>query len=299
MEYRRLGNSDLKISVVGLGTWAMGGEFYGHVDDGESIDAIRTAIDSGINLIDTAPAYGSGHSEEIVGKAIAGRRDDVVIATKCGILKNNGGITKNLKPDSIRTEVEASLRRLQVDVIDLYQMHWPDPTTPVEESAEELEKLRKAGKIRYVGVSNFSPKLMERVHPVTELVSTQPQFSILDRRIEGDVIPYVTERNIGVLSYGTLGGGILTGKFRAPPKLSGDDRRGHFYGFYDADFWQRIQPILRVLEETARDRDVPVSQVAINWSIQQRGITTALVGAKRPEQARSNAAGRGVDALRR
>jgi aryl-alcohol dehydrogenase-like predicted oxidoreductase len=289
MEFRTLGESELRVSAIGLGTWALGNDFFGHVDDEESIAAIRAGLDNGINLVDTAPAYGAGHSEEVVGKAIRGRRDDVVVATKVGVHRTEDDFIRNLKPESIRQEVEDSLRRLDVDVIDLYQIHWPDPNTPIEDSLEELDKARQAGKFRYLGVSNFDKKLMDQVQERMPLVSLQPHFSLLQRGIERNILPYCRENNIGVIGYGTLAGGILTGKFREMPQFSEGDHRDHFYNYYREPLWTSIQHVLDVLREIASQRGVPVAQVAINWAAQKQGVTAALVGAKRPDQAVSNA----------
>jgi len=289
MKYKQLGNSDLKVSVVGLGTWAIGGDFFGDTDDEKSIGAIQAGIDNGINLIDTAPAYGDGHSEEVVGKAIKGHRDDVVIATKVGILRDEGKFINNLKPESVQQEIDDSLRRLDVDVIDLYQIHWPDPNTPLEDTLDTLSKIQEAGKFKYLGVSNFKPKLMDQVRERMDLVSLQPHYSLLRRNIEGNVLPYCRENNIGVLSYGTLAGGILTGKFKEIPDLAEGDYRDTFYDYFKEPTWSKIQKLLDVLRDIAEKRGVPVPQVAINWARQQKGITTALVGAKTTDQARSNA----------
>ena len=289
METRRLGKTDLQVSVVGLGTWALGGDFFGAVDDDQSVRAIQAAVDSGINLVDTAPAYGAGHAEEVVGRALEGRRDRVVVATKVGVLREGGEFIRNLKPESIRKEIDDSLRRLRVDVIDLYQVHWPDTDTPLEDSLEELARIREAGKFRYLGVSNFGPELMDRAAAVTEIVSLQPHYSLLRRDIERDALPYCRERGLGVLSYGTLAGGILTGKFREIPKFEEGDRRGDFYDFFKEPVWSRVQGLLDVLGTIADERGRTTAQVAVRWAVQQPGITTALVGAKTPEQARSNA----------
>jgi len=289
MKYKQLGDSDLKVSVVGLGTWAIGGDFFGDTDDEKSIGAIQAGIDNGINLIDTAPAYGDGHSEEVVGKAIKGHRDDVVIATKVGILRDEGKFINNLKPESVQQEIDDSLRRLDVDVIDLYQIHWPDPNTPLEDTLDTLSKIQEAGKFKYLGVSNFKPKLMDQVRERMDLVSLQPHYSLLRRNIEGNVLPYCRENNIGVLSYGTLAGGILTGKFKEIPDLAEGDYRDTFYDYFKEPTWSKIQKLLDVLRDIAEKRGVPVPQVAINWARQQKGITTALVGAKTTDQARSNA----------
>lgn len=289
MEYVQFGDSDLDVSVVGLGTWAIGGEFFGKVDDKESIRAIHGAIESGINLIDTAPPYGSGHSEEVVGQAIKDRRHSVVLATKVGTYKENGNFIRSLEPDSIRQQLEASLRRLQVDVIDLYQIHWPDPDTPLEESLEELIRLKEEGKFRYLGVSNFNVQQMEKVREMTELTSLQPHYSLLERKAESSLLPYCEKRNIGVLSYGTLAGGILTGKYKEIPDFEEGDERGSFYRYFREPLWNRIQDLLDVMRGIAAEHNSPVAQVAINWSIQQEGVTSALVGAKTEAQAQSNA----------
>ena len=290
MQDRNLGWTDLKVSRVGLGTWAMGDDFWGSVDDQESIRTIHAAIDNGISLVDTAPAYGNGHSEEVVGKAIKGRRDRVVVATKVGIQKPGGKLQKNLSPDSVRQEIEDSLRRLGVESIDLYQIHWPDPKTPLEETLEVLLKAQEAGKFRYLGVSNFDTALMDKVRSITELASLQPPFSLLQRDIEDEILPYCHEHNLGVLSYGTLSGGILTGKFREYPTFEEGDQRAKFYPAFNPKTWDKVQNVVDALREIASKRNVPVAQVAINWATAQPGMTCALVGAKKPEQAISNAA---------
>ncbi len=268
----------------------MGDDFFGHVDDDESVAAIQAAIDHGITLIDTAPAYGAGHAEEVVGKALSGRRDKVVVATKCGIVRTADDFVRNLKPESIRQEIDDSLRRLNVDTIDLYQIHWPDPDTPLEDTVAELLKHQQAGKFRYLGVSNFPPKLLEQIQGMSGIISTQPQYSMLDRRIEGDVLPYAREHDLGILSYGTLAGGILTGKYKEIPEFEEGDNRAAFYNFFKEPIWSGIQKLLYELQMIATKRGVTPAQVAINWTFQQPGITTALVGAKRPSQAEANAA---------
>src|SRR6056297_3297453 len=197
MKYRNLGNSDLEISAVGLGTWAYGDDTFGEVDDRQSIRAIKAAVDSGINLIDTAPAYGAGHAEKVVGQAIEGIRDKVVIATKCGVHREGQKYINDLTPKRIRKEIEDSLRRLNIEQIDLYQIHWPDPDTPLKDSVEELLKLKKEGKFRYLGVSNFGTSLMEKISELTDIVSLQPQYSILERDIEEEILPYIRKNNIG------------------------------------------------------------------------------------------------------
>ncbi|MDK2799718.1 MAG: hypothetical protein PWQ70_1337 [Clostridiales bacterium] len=289
MRYKQLGNSDLQVSAIGLGTWAIGGASWGTVDDSVSINAIVKAIDCGINLIDTAPAYGSGHSEEIVGKAIKGHKDDVIIATKCGVERKGDQFVKSLKPEFIRNQIDESLLRLGVDVIDLYQIHWPDPNTPLEDTVNELIKLKEAGKFRYLGVSNFDKKLMAEIMEMIDIISLQSKYSILSREIES-TLPFCIEHNIGVLAYGPLDGGILTGKYKERPQFAELDARSRFYSFFKEPLWSKSMQLLEVLKEIALNRNKPISHVAINWVKQQEAVTTVLVGAKTPEQVEENAA---------
>ncbi len=288
MRYKKLGSSDLNVSVVGLGTWAMGNDFWGKVDDDMSIYTIQKAIDCGINLIDTAPAYGDGHAERIVGKAIKGRRDSVIIATKCGTLRDGKNFIRSLKPKDIRKQIENSLRFLDIDFIDLYQIHWPDPSTPLEESVNELLKLKEEGKFRWLGVSNFNIDLLNKIMSLTEIVSLQPPYSLLQRDTE-EVITFCREKGLGVLSYGSLGAGVLSGKFKEQPKFEEGDNRSKFYPFFREPLWSKSMQLVDVLRDIAARHDKPVAHVAINWVNQQDRITTALVGAKTPEQAEQNA----------
>ncbi|TVQ38700.1 MAG: aldo/keto reductase [Spirochaetaceae bacterium] len=289
MRTRRLGSSDLEVSVVGCGTWATGADFWGAVDDQQSIRAIQAAIDHGINLIDTAPAYGAGHAETMVGKAIAGRRDEVVVATKVGIVRRDGQFIRNLKPESVRREVDDSLHRLGVDTIDLYQIHWPDSATPIEDTLAELKRINEAGKFRYLGVSNFKPALMDAVRREFELVSLQPPYSLLNRKIESHLLPYCREHGIGTLGYGSLAGGVLTGKFGQIPQFAPGDERSRFYDFFREPLWTPIQQLLDTLRGIAAQRNRPVAQVAINWALRDGGVTCALVGARNADQASGNA----------
>ena len=289
MQYRQLGTSDLRVSTVGMGTWALGNDFWGEVDDNESIRALQAGIDAGITFIDTAPAYGAGHAEEVVGRAIKGRHDEVTIGTKVGIIRTADDFVRNLKADSVRQEVDDSLRRLGVDAIDLYQIHWPDPKTPMDETMTELNKAQQAGKFRYLGVSNFNIAQMDEIRRYGDIVSLQPHYSLLKRDIEGKVMQYCIDNNIGIVNYGTLAGGILTGKFREIPEFEEGDNRHKFYPWFKEPVWGKIHSMLDVLREIADDRGVAVAQVAINWTTQQPGITSALVGAKNPSQAQSNA----------
>lgn len=282
MQFRKLGQSDLNCSVVGLGTWGIGGGFFGTVDDKDSIAALRAGVEAGINLIDTAPVYGDGHSEEVVGKAIDGlKREELIIATKCGRF--------TCETEKIRKELERSLTLLGTDYIDLYQVHWPDDKVPFEQTFGELAKMQKEGKIRYIGVSNFSPAQTEEAAQYCQIVSTQPQYSLLTRQIEEDLLPYCREKEIGVLSYGSIAGGALSGKYKDRPVLEENDERASFYEFFREEKWAYTRAMLDVLEEIAQAHGRPTVQAAINWVLKQPGITVALVGAKTPEQAVMNA----------
>lgn len=267
----------------------MGGTTYGAVDDDDSIATIHAAIASGINLIDTAPAYGDGRAETVIGKAIKGRRDSVILASQAGEAKTPDRPHKLLRPEMIRTELENSLRHLDVEYIDLYQIHWPDPTTPLEDTIEVLLKLQEEGKFRYLGVSNFNPNQIDQVLKLTNIVSLQPEYSLLNRDIETEILPYCLEHNIGVLAYGPIASGILAGKYRETPDLPDNDTRHHFYPYFEEPIWSKAMQLLEVLENVATKYSRPVAHVAINWMIQKTSVTSAIVGARRPEQAKSNA----------
>ncbi len=304
MKYRRLGNSDLNLPVVSLGTWAIGGWRWGGTDDAAAIRAIQRAVDVGMTCIDTAAVYGQGHSETVVGKAIAGRRDDVIVATKCGLrwdcedgefamdsVDNLGRpikIYRNLRPESIRYEVDQSLKRLGIDTIDLYQCHWPDSTTPLDETMGAMVEIQQAGKIRYIGVSNFTPDMVRQCMAVANVVSVQPKYNALDRDIEEELLPFCREHGIGVLTYSSIGQGLLSGKVTMDREFPETDLRSNRVWFKPEnrkrvlDMLQRIQPI-------ADAHGATLAQVAIAWVVAQPGVTTALVGARNEHQAEENA----------
>jgi len=290
MKYRILGDSDLKVSAVGLGTWAYGNDTFGAVDDQQAVNALRTAVESGINLIDTAPAYGDGRSEIVVGKAVEGIRDKVVMATKCGVYRDGEDYVRDLSPSRIRKDIELSLSRLNIEQIDLYQIHWPDPDTPLEKTVEELIKLKKEGKFKYLGVSNSNRDLLAHITNMTDVISLQPQYSLLERKLENEILPFIIEKGMGILSYGTLGGGILSGKYTEIPDFDDEkDNRSEFYPFFKEDNWPYVQELIDLIKEIAADYDKTPAQISINWSISRPGITTALVGAKTEKQAQENA----------
>lgn len=288
MKYRRLGDSELVVSVIGLGTWVMGGVWWAEPEDEKSIEAIKASTEGGVNLIDTAPAYGYGRAERLVGQAIKGIRDRVIIATKCGLVWDEAGnITHNLRRESLLKEIDASLERLGVDVIDLYQVHWPDPNTPIQETFETLEEIRRAGKIRYIGVSNFSVELMEEARKYAKITSNQPPYSLFNREIEKEILPYCRENNIGILAYSPMERGILTGKFHLEGVEPPDDLRRQHPTLSPSAFEPTKRCLLR-LREIAEEKGCTLGALSVAWVLHQEGVTTALVGARNAEQAKQN-----------
>ena len=289
MQYRTLGSSTLNISVVSVGTWVYGGKNWGKVADNESIASIQKAIDLGINLIDTAPVYGDGHAEEIVGKAIKGNRDKVFIATKCGLQKKERTFVHDLSPAAIRKELEKSLARLHIDHIDLYQCHWPDPQTPIEATMEEMLKMQSEGKISTIGVSNFDQTLLEKALRVGRIVSLQIQYSLMERGVEENhLLEFCIKNGVGVMTYGSLGGGILTGKYKKQPTFPRKDARRFFYPFYSEQNWGKYHGFVEAIRKIAQEKKKPVVEIALSWLIQRPGVTTALVGVRTVEQAEKN-----------
>jgi aryl-alcohol dehydrogenase-like predicted oxidoreductase len=285
MEQITIGTSGLTTSRVGLGTWAIGGWMWGGTDEAQSIATIRSAVERGVTLIDTAPAYGFGRSEEIVGKALAegSLRDKVQIATKVGLTWHDGTVYRDSRPARIRKEIEDSLRRLQTDVIDLYQVHWPDVQTPIAETARALEDLRREGKIRAIGVSNHSPAQMNTFRAVARLDAVQPPYNIFEREIEADVLPYAKRTGLTVLSYGALCRGLLSGRMSIQTKFQGDDLRKVDPKFQGDRFRQYLSAV-RELEKLARERfGKSILALAVRWVLDQ-GPTIALWGARKPSQ---------------
>ncbi len=296
MEKGKLGYSDLYVTRIGLGTWAVGGGNnpygWGAQDDNESVLAIQRAVDLGINWIDTAAGYGKGHAEEIVGRAIAGRRDEVILATKCGILWKEDGsdIYGNLKADSIRREIEQSLRRLNVDVIDLCQIHWPLPDEDIEEGWAAVRDLVKEGKVRYGGVSNFSIAQLERMQVIGPVASLQPPYSMLERGIEEDSLSYCAANNIGVVVYSPMQAGLLSGKMTKERVTSfpDDDWRKGASHFEEPRLTANLK-LVEGLRAIAERNGRPVSQLAIAWVLRRPEVTAAIVGARHPSQIEETA----------
>ena len=304
MHHRQLGKSDVYVSPVIFGAWAIGGWMWGGTEEADSIAAIRAAVDHGVNTIDTAAIYGMGYSEDLVGRAIKGIREKVVIATKCGMRWNsNEGsdpwpqkdsqgrdiiIRRNSKPDSIAYECEQSLKRLGVDVIDLYQIHWPDTTTSVEDSMHAMLKLKEQGKIRAIGVSNYDVKWLRGAINAAPISSLQPPYSLIQRRIESEILPFCREHNIGILVYSPLERGLLTGKVGPDRQFApGDHRAGHKY--FTVENRTRVLAALDKIRPIAEKHNASLAQIVISWTIHEPGITAALVGARNAEQAAHNA----------
>lgn len=292
MQTRNLGNSDLKITPIGVGAWAMGGGqwafSWGSQDDNASIAAIHTALDAGVNWIDTAAVYGLGHSEEVVGRAIKGRSQRPYIFTKCSRVWNEKGeIGHSLKSASIRKELEASLRRLNVDVIDLYQIHWPQPDEDIEEGWRTLVELQKEGKGRYIGISNFNVEQMERAERIAPITSLQPNYNIVTREIEKAVLPYCREQNIGVIVYAPMKSGLLTGKMTREriASLPSDDFRPRTISFQEP-LLSRNLGLVEVLRGIADRHGKTPGEVAIAWTLRDPVVTGAIVGMRSPEQAK-------------
>ncbi len=290
MYTRKLGKNGPEITIIGLGAWAIGGPWvfgWGEQDDQQSIETIHKSLDSGINWIDTAAVYGLGHSEKIVGQALKGKRDKVFLATKCGLVWNNKGkVRNNLKPDSIRTELENSLKRLGTDYVDLYQFHWPDPSTNVEDSWNEMIKLKEEGKARYVGVSNFDVPLLEKCEAMYHVDSLQPPYSMLNRDVEKEILPYCEKHGIGVIPYSPMQSGLLTGKFDKS-RLAPDDWR-HKSPYFQEPNLSRNLEFVESLKPIAEKYGKTVGHLAIAWVLKHSAVTSAIVGARRPEQATEN-----------
>lgn len=296
---REIGRSGVAASAVGLGTWAIGGWMWGGTDERESVAAIHASLDAGVTLIDTAPAYGLGRAEEIVGKALSGRRDKAVIATKCGLVwhtrqgnhffdQDGRPVHRHLGRESIFHEVEQSLSRLGTDYIDLYITHWQDPTTPIEETMRALEDLRAAGKIRAIGASNVNLEELEIYVKIGGLDAIQERFSMLDREIEAQLLPVTTANGVATLSYSSLALGLLSGSIGPERVFSGDDQRRDNPRFSVANR-EKVTRFAEAIRPIAQEHEASIAQIVIAWTLAQPGITFALCGARNPVQALDNA----------
>ena len=290
METRRLGRTDLHITPIGFGAWAIGGGGWtfgwGSQDDDQSIAAIHKALDLGVNWIDTAAVYGLGHSEEVVARALKGRPNRPYVFTKCSMVwDGHRDITNSLKADSIRQEVENSLRRLQVDVIDLYQIHWPNPEADIEEGWRTMADLKAEGKVRYIGVSNFNVEQMRRAQAVAPIDSLQPPYSLVRPEVGQEILPFCREQNIGVIVYAPMMSGLLTGKMTAQriARLEQDDWRRRSPEFQEPRLSRNLA-LVEKLREIGNRHGVTPGVVAIAWTLRNPAVTAAIVGGRRPEQ---------------
>lgn len=306
MEYRKLGNTDLDLSVVTFGAWAAGGMMWGGTDHKASVDAMRASYDLGVTTFDTAPVYGMGYSEQLVGEAIKGLpRDKVQILTKFGLswdntqgeyyfdtVSNDGKpvhIYRNARKEVIMKECETSLKKLGTDYIDLYQIHWSDPTTPVSETMEAIAKLIEQGKVRYAGVCNYSVELMKEASNYVPIVSEQVPYSMVKRGIEEEIVPYCLKQGLGILAYSPLQRGLLTGKMQPGHSFEANDSRiGQVW--YTEENLKSINAFLKKLGPLADAKKATLGQLVIRWTLEQPGITVALVGARNATQAVQNAA---------
>jgi aryl-alcohol dehydrogenase-like predicted oxidoreductase len=291
VEYRELGKTGISVSVIAFGAWQIGGEpFWKSEGEKASREAIDAALEAGINLFDTAPVYGFGRSETIVGQALKSVRDRVIIATKCGLRWKGEDLKtlyNDLKPASVREEVEASLRRLNTDVIDIYQVHWPSKDDPIEATMEELAKLKDEGKIRAIGVSNFSTSLLKQSLKVAQVDSIQPKYNLLEREADEDMLPFCLEKKIGVLAYSPLASGLLTGKYKSAGNFNDWRDRAKFGIFQKETIGEGMKKV-NLLKNKADADGVKLAQVAIEWVLGNRAVTSALVGVKNSSQLVEN-----------
>ncbi|MBA2880966.1 aryl-alcohol dehydrogenase-like predicted oxidoreductase [Desulfosalsimonas propionicica] len=287
MEYTKIHGLDQKASRVGLGTWAIGGWMWGGTDEAQSVRTIHAALDKGINLVDTAPVYGFGTSEQIVGKAVAeyGQRDRLILATKVALQWDDAQkkVWRNSSPERIRKEIEDSLRRLQTDYIDIYQIHWPDPVVPFDKTAEVMAKLVDEGKIRAIGVSNYTVEQMEAFRAAAPLAVCQPPYNVFERAIENDILPYCIQSGIATLTYGALCRGLLSGKMTADQQFDGDDLRKVDPKFKSPRFAQYLEAVKQLQNLAEKKYSKKVLHLAVRYVL-DKGASVALWGGRRPEQ---------------
>ncbi len=304
MRYRPFGRTGLQVSAVGFGCWPMAGDRYGAIEDGEAVKAIHRALDRGINCLDTAPAYGAGHSEEVVARALEGRRKDVILVTKCGVRvppPGQPGPIRDASRGNILQEVDASLKRLRTDWVDVLLVHWPDAGTSFEESMRALEEVVASGRGRFVGVSNFTGAMLAECMRTRRVDVSQVGYHLLDRRKEQETFPYCLAEGIGVMGYGSLGHGLLTGAFTAATTFDpARDWRGNGVAFGQPifrgdNFRTNVRVVERLVKEVAEPRGVSASQIALAWVLGHPAISTALVGARTPAEVDANDAGAEIE----
>ena len=305
MEYRKLGNSQLELSTITYGAFAIGGNMWGGNEKKDSIDSVRASIDHGVTTIDTAPFYGFGLSEEMIGEAIKSYdRSKVQLLTKFGLVwdgSNNGKgdfffdaddngkkvpVFKYSSKENVIKEIEESLKRLQTDYIDLLQIHWPDSTTPISETMEAVETLIQQGKIRAFGVSNYNVSQIQEAQKTVQIASNQVAYSMLNKSIETDLLPFTIAENIGIIAYSPMERGLLTGKYFTDGKLKENDHRNGYFGKFDL---QQVKTLVEELSSLANSKHISISQLVLRWTTLQKGISIVLAGARNAEQAISNA----------
>ena len=286
MEYRIIGDSGIRVSRIGLGTWAIGGSFWGGADDADSMRTISRALDMGINLIDTAPVYGFGESEQVVGRAVReyGSRDRVVLATKCGLKWDDNGIYRDSEPERLEMELHDSLRRLRTDYIDIYQVHWPDRRVPYEDTAAQMLRFQEEGKIRLIGVSNFSVEQLNQFQPVSSISTIQPPYNLFEQETETDVLPWAIQRDLTVLGYGAICRGLLSGRVGLGSEFPDGDIRNYDPKFQAPRLERYLDAVSR-LDQLARSRfNRRVIHLSVRWVLDRYAGLVALWGARRPDQ---------------
>ena len=294
MRYKHFKNAGADISALTVGTWGIAGAnsagvSWGDVDTKESIAAVRRMVENGVNMVDTAPIYGEGHSEEVVGQALKGIRDKVYLTTKFGSYINHftGTSVRDCKYNTVEREIDESLKRLQTDYIDFYVMHWPDVNTPIEETMAAVNMLKEKGKIRFIGMSNSPKELIMEAQKYAKIDVIQPPFSMVNQT-ERELMEWAETQGIGTMTYGSLGAGILTGAIRECPEYDPKDMRLVFYPFFKEPTFSKIMDLLKTLDAIAEEHEKPVAQVSINWSTQKSFVSTALTGVNTPAQADEN-----------
>lgn len=286
MIYANLGGVDIKVSRIGFGCWQLGGHGWGKISEAEVVKAVDTAIDNGINIFDTAPIYGLGHSEELLGKILGSRRKNVIIATKVGLLWEKNQTFRKLtdnSPANIEREIDANLKRLRTDYIDIYQVHWPDPNTPIQDTMGTMQKLKKSGKIRLIGCCNFPLGLLMEALKYGQIDTVQVAYNLIDREVENDLLPFCGENGIGVLTYSSIGKGLLAGKYDGNVRFGPEDNRnGHKY--FQEPLLQENLKIVDKVKIIANGLNRTPGQVALSWLLENPSVTVALVGFKTPTQ---------------
>jgi aryl-alcohol dehydrogenase-like predicted oxidoreductase len=296
MQQRSFGRTSTQVTPITLGSWPMSGDRYGRIDDSEAVKTIHSALDQGITSFDTAPGYGSGHAEETLGAALVGRRDQAIITTKCGIVprsSHSGQPGRDASRASILREIDDSLRRLRTDHVDVYLVHWPDPDTRLEETMGVLDEIQHAGKTRLVGVSNFDVALLEASRKLRSIDVLQVGYNLFDRRMEREVFPYCREHAIGVMAYGSLAYGLLTGAFTEDTTFEESDWRSRGVAFGQPilggdNFKHNVRLVRRLRDEVAAPKGLTVAQLALAWVVRNPIVTTAMVGARVPAEIEEN-----------